>query len=158
MRDGRRDTAGNQGQPRRAGTGWLIEHPNQSRALLVQDPKEFLGPIKEQLQQRIKQFADAVASGTICVDNEGMHLERQPSSPEDLRVADLRRALYADRGEGQIAEMMLQIDSTVRFSWLLLGREPYHRSELLLTYAGVLALSTAMSAAQVARMVPGLSP
>lgn len=87
-----------------------------------------------------------------------MHLEQQPVSPDELRVAELRRTLYAGRGTGQIAEMMLEIDSKVRFSWLLLGREPYNRSGLLLTYAGVLALSTSMSASQVARMVPGLMP
>lgn len=125
---------------------------------LPQDPKEFLGPVKEQLQQRATQFAEAVSAGRILVDHEGMHLERQPASPEELRVAELRRALYADRGVGQIAEMMLEVDSKVRFSWLLLGREPHNRGELLLTYAGVLALSTSMAAAEVARMVPGLTP
>jgi TnpA family transposase len=54
--------------------------------------------------------------------------------------------------------MMLEIDSKLRFSWLLLGREPYNRNELLLVYAAVLNLGTAMSAAEVARMVPGLNP
>jgi hypothetical protein len=53
--------------------------------------------------------------------------------------------------------MILQIDSKLRFSWLLLGREPYNCSELLLVYAAVLNLGTAMSAAEVARMVPGVS-
>jgi TnpA family transposase len=125
---------------------------------LPQDPKEFLGPIKEKFEERVEQFADAVGSGKILVDADGMHLEQQPASPEELRVAELRRALYADREPGQIADMMLDLDSHVRFSWLLLGREPYNRSELLLTYAGVLALSTSMTAAEVARMVPGLGP
>jgi len=125
---------------------------------LPRDPKEFLGPITEKLQQRMTQFAEAAASGKILIDSDGMHLEQQPASPEELRVAELRRTLSAGRATGQIAEMMLEIDSKVRFSWLLLGREPYNRAELLLAYAGVLALSTSMSAAQVARMVPGLMP
>ncbi len=125
---------------------------------LSQDPKEFLGPITEQLRKRIEQFTEAVTSNKIRVDDEGMHLDRQPASPEELRVAELRRTLYAGRGAGQIAEMLLQVDSKVRFSWLLLGREPHNSNELLLTYAGVLALSTSMSASQVSRMVPGLSP
>ncbi len=124
---------------------------------LPQDPKEFIGPVTELLKKRIEEFADAAESGKVSIDNDGMHLEKQPPSPEELRVAELRRALFAERGPGQIADMMLHIDSKVRFSWQLLGREPHNRNELLLAYAGVLALSTSMSASQVARMMPGVS-
>ena len=133
-------------------------HSHYGHLKLPQDPKEFLGPIQEQLRRRTEQFAEAVSEARIRIDVDGMHLDKQPASPEESRVLALRRALYADRAPGQIAEMMLQIDSKVRFSWLLLGREPYSRAELLLTYAGILALSTSMSAAQVARMIPALSP
>lgn len=124
---------------------------------LPQDASAFLRPIREQLQQRIEQLAKAASAGDIRIDDEGIHLEKSPVSPEDLRVAELRRVLYARRGVGQIAEMMLHIDSKVRFSWLLLGREPHHRAELLLVYAGVLALSTSLSAADISRMIPGVS-
>jgi hypothetical protein len=36
--------------------------------------------------------------------------------------------------------MILNTDSRLRFSWLLLGRELYTRSELLLVHAAVLDL------------------
>ena len=132
-------------------------HSHYGQLKLPVDPQEFLGPIKEQLALRTRQFSDSVAAGRVRLDLDGMHLDKVAASPEANQVLALRRALYAERAPGQIAEMMLQIDSKVRFSWLLLGREPHSRSELLLTYAGIMALSTAMSAAQVARMMPGLS-
>src|SRR5438034_846158 len=52
---------------------------------------------------------------------------------------------------------LLEIDSQVRFSWILLGREPRSRSELLLVYAAVFAHGTSLSAAEIARMIPELS-
>lgn len=45
----------------------------------------------------------------------------------------------------------------MRFSWILLGREPRSSTELLMVYAAVLAHGTSMSAADIARMVPELS-
>lgn len=124
---------------------------------LPQDAKAYLALLKEQLEQRLGQLADAVKAGRLRIDEHGIQLERQAVRPEELRVSELRRALYAAHGPGQIPEMMLQIDSQLRFSWLLLGREPYNRSELLLVYAAVLNLGTAMTATEVAHMVPGLS-
>jgi TnpA family transposase len=137
---------------------WLAQRNHHYGHLkLTQDPKEYIARVKEQLQERLEQFAAAVIAGEVHVDEEGIYLERKPASPEDLRVSELRRALYAGRSLGQISEMILQIDSKLRFSWLLLGREPYNRNELLLVYAAVLNLGTAMSAAEVARMVPSVS-
>ena len=49
---------------------------------------------------------------------------------------------------------MLEVDSTTRFSWLLLGHEPGSRAELLMVYAAVLAHGTLLTAADIARMVP----
>jgi TnpA family transposase len=45
----------------------------------------------------------------------------------------------------------------VRFSWIMLGREPRSDKELLMVYAGILAHGTSMSAAETARMMPQLS-
>jgi len=52
---------------------------------------------------------------------------------------------------------MMAVDSHTRFSWTLLGREPRSIDELRLVYAGLLAHGTASSAADTARMMPGLS-
>ena len=45
----------------------------------------------------------------------------------------------------------------MRFSWIMLGREPRSDKELLMVYAGILAHGTSMSAAETARMIPQLS-
>jgi hypothetical protein len=51
----------------------------------------------------------------------------------------------------------LAVDAEVRFSWIMLGREPRSAHELLLVYAGILAQGTALSAAETARMIPRVS-
>jgi Tn3 transposase DDE domain len=51
----------------------------------------------------------------------------------------------------------LAVDAAVRFSWIMLGREPRSSKELLMVYAGILAHGTALSAAETARMIPQLS-
>ena len=108
----------------------------------------------ELLETRLQEFGEAASSGQVQVEADGMILERQPASPEDMRVAELRRALLNDRPLGQLPEIVLEIDSAVRFSWILLGREPHNRRELLMVYAAVLAHGTSMSAAELSRMIP----
>lgn len=124
---------------------------------LSRDPAETFGPIVEHLEERLAEFDLAAQQGKVLVDSEGMHYERQPPSPEDLRVAELRRALMSTRPLGQLPEIALEVDSAVRFSWILLGREPHSRRELLMVYAAVLAHGTSMSAAEVSRMIPELT-
>lgn len=70
----------------------------------------------------------------------------------------MRGAIFSRRPVGQVPTIILEIDSSVRFSWILLGREPRSRSELLLVYAAVLAHGTSLSAADISRMILELSP
>nr|WP_258397439.1 Tn3 family transposase [Paraburkholderia unamae] len=53
---------------------------------------------------------------------------------------------------------MLEIDSATRFSWILPGRERRSRIELLMVYSAVLAHGTSLSASDISRMVPEISP
>jgi hypothetical protein len=43
---------------------------------------------------------------------------------EDPQVAKLRAALDRRIGEAQLPELILAVDAEVRFSWIMLGREP----------------------------------
>ena len=52
---------------------------------------------------------------------------------------------------------MLAVDAAVRYSALMLGREPRSANELIMVYAGVPAHGTALSAAETVRMIPQLS-
>ncbi|MBP9929784.1 MAG: hypothetical protein KBF63_10960, partial [Rhodoferax sp.] len=39
-------------------------------------------------------------------------------------------------------EVILAVDAQVRFSWIMLGREPRSTDELLMVYAGIMAHGT----------------
>lgn len=51
----------------------------------------------------------------------------------------------------------MKVDNATRFSWLLLGREPRSRVELLMVYSAVLVHGTSLSAAALFRMVSEVS-
>ena len=95
--------------------------------------------------------------GELRIDS-AIHVDPLTVKRPEASVEALRRALFDRHPDGQLPEILLEIDSHTHFSWLLLGREPYSRSELLMVYAAVLAHGTSMSAADLARMVPELSP
>ncbi len=76
---------------------------------------------------------------------------------EDPAVVKLRARLDQRIGAVQLPEVILAVDAQVRFSWIMLGREPRSGEELLMAYAGVLAHGTSLTAAECARMIPQLS-
>lgn len=128
-----------------------------ARLNLPLDAKAFLKPILEHLDEGLERLAQAGVRGEVRIDN-AVHLSPLIAEAEDAHIKAFREALYAQRPVGQLPEIILEIDSEVRFSWILLGREPRTRAELLLVYAAVLAHGTSMSAAEIARMIPELTP
>lgn len=128
------------------------------RLALPQDPKEFLEPITDHINQGLERLKDACVAGEVSIDTRGVHIEPLVAERTDAHLNTLRTAIFSRRPVGQVPTIILEIDSSVRFSWILLGREPRSRSELLLVYAAVLAHGTSLSAADISRMVPELSP
>jgi hypothetical protein len=100
--------------------------------------------------------AQAARSGVLRVDDE-LHLAALPADDEDPEVTKLRAKLDHRIGEVQLPEVILAVDAQVHFSWIMLGREPRSADELLMTYAGILAHGTSLTAAECARMMPQLS-
>jgi TnpA family transposase len=92
----------------------------------------------------------------LRIDDE-LHLTALPADQEDPEVAKLRTRLDRRIGEVQLPEVILAVDAQVRFSWIMLGREPNSTDELLMAYAGILAHGTSLTAAECARMIPQLS-
>ncbi|UMY33482.1 Tn3 family transposase [Burkholderia contaminans] len=123
---------------------------------LPQDPREYLEPVCAHLSEGLDRLAEAASRGEVRVDT-AIHLDPASAQRAEPAVEALRRAIFNVHPDGQLPRILLEIDSGTRFSWLLLGREPRARSELLTVYAAVLAHGTSMSAAEVARMVPELS-
>jgi TnpA family transposase len=126
------------------------------RLHLPQDPAAFLEPLIERAKAGVLAVSKTAADGILRIDDE-LHLTPLEPLAEDPKVSKLRAALDRRVGEAQLPELILAVDAEVRFSWIMLGREPRSSKELLMVYAGILAHGTALSAAETARMIPQLS-
>ena len=126
------------------------------RLSLPKKADSYLAPLIERAQAGVEAVATAVKSSDLRVDDE-LHLTPLAAEEEDPELVKLRAALDHQIGEAQLPELPLQIDANVRFSWIVLRREPRSDKELLMMYADILAHGTAMSAAETTRMMPQLS-
>ncbi|SEB24321.1 Transposase and inactivated derivatives, TnpA family [Variovorax sp. YR216] len=136
---------------------WQVEAPRHyARLQLPAKASEFLVPLLARMLIGIDAVAAAARSGDLRVDDE-LHLASLPADEDDPQVTRLRSQLDQRIGEAQLPEVILAVDAQVRFSWIMLGREPRTGQELLMTYAGILAHGTSLTAAECARMIPQLS-
>lgn len=136
---------------------WKNERRAHYRRLaLPTDAAVFLEPLIERAKAGVAAVAQAAHAGELRIDDE-LHLTPLAAEEEDPRVGKLRAALDHRIGEAQLPDIILAVDAQVRFSWIMLGREPRSEQELLMVYAGILAHGTSMSAAQTARMIPPLT-
>jgi TnpA family transposase len=136
---------------------WQRERGSYYRRLaLPKQAEAFLEPLIERAQAGVAAVAKAVEAGELRIDDE-LHLTPLAAEEEEPELVKLRAALDHRIGEAQLPELLLEVDAKVRFSWIMLGREPRSEKELLMVYAGILAHGTAMSAAETARMMPQLS-
>ena len=116
----------------------------------------FLKPLLARVSAGAAAVAQAARDGVLSVDDE-LHLAALPADDEDPKVVELRTQLDQRLGDVQLPEVILQVDAQVRFSWIMLGREPRSSDELLMVYAGILAHGTSLTSAECARMIPQLS-
>jgi TnpA family transposase len=136
---------------------WQREHGSYYRRLaLPKQAQAFLEPLIERARAGVAAVAKAAEAGELRIDDE-LHLTPLAAAEEEPELVKLRAALDHRIGEAQLPELLLEVDAKVRFSWIMLGREPRSGKELLMVYAGILAHGTSMSAAETARMIPQLS-
>jgi Tn3 transposase DDE domain len=136
---------------------WEKERNSYYRRLsLPKRAESYLEPLIERAQAGVAAVAKAVEAGDLRIDDE-LHLTPLAAEEEEPELVKLRTALDHRIGEAQLPELLLEVDANVRFSWIMLGREPRSDKELLMVYAGILAHGTSMSAAETARMMPQLS-
>jgi len=93
----------------------------------------YLEPLIERAQAGVAAVAKAVEAGDLKVDDE-LHLTPLAAEEEEPELVKLRAALDHRIGEAQLPELLLQVDAKVRFSWIMLGREPRSDKELLMVY------------------------
>jgi TnpA family transposase len=136
---------------------WAAESKRHyARLDLPAKASTFLAPLLTRVRAGVAAVASAAREGTLRVDDE-LHLTAMPAEDEDPKVIQLRAQLDQRLGEVQLPEVILQVDAQVRFSWIMLGREPRSTEELLMVYAGILAHGTSLTSAECARMIPQLS-
>jgi TnpA family transposase len=126
------------------------------RMALPKTGESYLEPLIERAKAGVAAVAKAAEAGELTIDDE-LHLTPLAAEEEEPDLIKLRAALDHRIGEAQLPDLLLQVDAEVRFSWIMLGREPRSDNELLMAYAGILAHGTSMSAAETARMIPQLS-
>lgn len=136
---------------------WAAESKRHyARLDLPTKASTFLAPLLTRVRAGVAAVAKAARDGVLRVDDE-LHLTAMPAEDEDPKVILLRAQLDQRLGEVQLPEVILQVDAQVRFSWIMLGREPRSTDELLMVYAGILAHGTSLTSAECARMIPQLS-
>jgi len=136
---------------------WQAEAPRHyARLSLPTQAADFLAPLLERVRAGVDAVAAAASAGTLRVDDE-LHLSPLPADEESPEVETFRDQLDHQIGEVQLPEAILEVDAQVRFSWIMLGREPRSAAELLMAYAGILAHGTSLTAAECAHMIPQLS-
>ncbi len=127
-----------------------------ARLSLPANAATFLKPLLARVRAGMDAVAAAARAGVLRVDDE-LHLSTLPAEEEAPEVIQLRAKLDQRIGEVQLPEVILAVDAQVRFSWIMLGREPRSTEELLMVYAGIMAHGTSLTSAECARMIPQLS-
>jgi TnpA family transposase len=119
--------------------------------------RTYLDKVQAALAAGLAALDEAVAAGTVQIDNDRMIVPRVKSSPEDPRVAPARRSLFDAIGDVQLPDVLIDVDAKTHFSWALLGRSPRSELELVTLYVALVAWGSDMSAAELVRMTPGIA-
>jgi hypothetical protein len=81
--------------------------------------------------------------------------------PDDVVASFLEgfgmAALDRRIGEVQLPEVILAVDTQVRFSWIMLELEARSTDELLIVYAGIVVRGTSLTTIECAGTIPQLS-
>ena len=115
--------------------------------------RRFQGP----LSLRMEMLDEAVTNGEVGVAAGRFQIPRLQAAPKDPAVDATRADLFGRIGAVQIPEVIVSVDASTRFSAVLLGRDVANADELEALYAALLALGTDKTAADIARMLDGVS-
>jgi TnpA family transposase len=111
-------------------------------------------PLLATLTGALEEVAEAVRAGAIVIENGQLHLPALVADATPVGLRQTQDRLFAQIGTVQLPELIMEMDSQIRFSWTLLGREPRSVQELLALYGGLLAQGTELTVAEVALMMP----
>ncbi|MGH8322905.1 MAG: Tn3 family transposase, partial [Steroidobacteraceae bacterium] len=121
------------------------------------DPVEFLDQLCAQLEVALEYVAEAVWFEELEVDGTKIHQHRLGPHDTPYDLPAVRDALQASLPMVHLPEILVEIDAKIRFSWILLGREPTSEDELLYVYVALLGHAMHIGAKRLSLMAPGLS-
>lgn len=121
-------------------------------------PEDFLDVLVAELETKLKELDVAVQSGALQIKGGNLHAPRDKAQEVDPLTERQKDALFERIGVVQLPDLILEMDSRVGFSKVLLGRTAKTPTELLQIYAGMLAHGTSLDASAVSLMVPQLTP
>ena len=119
--------------------------------------REFGDQFWGNLEAAFEHLADAVFFERVRVHKGKLHLHSLAPQEAPADVDGLRAAISDAFPRVHLPEVMLEIDSAVRFSWILLGQEPVSEPELLDLYTALLGQAMDVGPQRLAMMVPELS-
>jgi hypothetical protein len=79
----------------------------------------------------LRSVSEALQHNSLTIDTRGVHVKKLSALDEDWLPDRARNQLLRGLGTVQFPQIILDTDTEVRFSWLLLQRAPRHRQELL---------------------------
>ena len=106
-------------------TGTTVRAPGSQKPL-----PELLSQLCANIQVGLEHLEEAVWFEHLQIDGTKVH--QHPLSPQnkDPDAEPIREEIYASFPTIHLPELMMAVDSEVRFSWILLGREPANEQDM----------------------------
>ena len=124
---------------------------------LPSGPERALTGLRESLDQGLVLLNQAVVKGDVRLEDDHFVIPKIRPDSEDAATGVTRRRLFERIGHTQLTDVLVEADAATGFSRAALGRSPRSEAELVTFYASLMALGTNLSAADLARMAPGVS-
>jgi len=121
------------------------------------NPAEFLDQLCAQLEVALEYVAEAVWFEDLEIEGTKIHQHRLGPHDTPYDLPEVRDAMLATLPMIHLPEIVVDVDAKVRFSWILLGREPTSEEELLYIYVALLGHAMDIGAKRLSLMAPGLS-
>lgn len=121
-------------------------------------PEDFIESLVAELETKLVALDAAVSAGTVQINGKNISTPRDGTREERIEVDQKRDLVFNRIGVVQLPNLILEMDSRVHFSKIVIGRTARTETELLQVYAGMLAHATALDATTVSLMVPQLKP
>ncbi len=128
-----------------------------TRLSLPMRPEDFVESLVAELKIKLAALGAAVAEGRILIKDGRLQIPHNPDREVYPNVKLKLDGVFQKIGVVQLPDLILEMDSRVGVSKMLLGRLARSPAELLQVYGGMLAHGSALDASTVSLMVPQLS-